>query len=288
MVRPDARRDADHLLCAGHLQVQVDVERFANQLNVAVLDMPPILAQVHGDLVCATEHGRVGRCDDFRKLLSTCLPQGGHVIDVDAESDHAGRIAARIPRGGERPPDERGASNMRIAAGRFKGRRLPEATGARPVGGRLKTSLFSLIEGDLQGARVLDLCAGVGGMGLEALSRGAGELVLVEHDPLAAEALRTWIEAIGCQDEARVLEGDAFGPLPAGTGFDIVFLDPPFPLWRGREPRELLEAACAHLVSDGLAVLKTPRQVEIEGDSRIQLLRRKVVGDAAYGVFLRL
>ena len=125
-------------------------------------------------------------------------------------------------------------------------------------------------------------------MGLEALSRGARELVLVERDPLAAEALRAWIESTGCQDGARVLEGDAFGPLPAGPGFDVVFLDPPFALWREREPRELLEAACAHLVSDGLAVLKTPRQVEIEGDSDIRLLRRKVVGDAAYAVFLRL
>ena len=177
---------------------------------------------------------------------------------------------------------------MRIGAGRFKGRRLPDVGGARPVGGRLKTSLFSLLEADLEGARVLDLFAGVGGLGLEALSRGAQEVVLVERDAAAAEALRVWIRAVGVEEEARVLEGDALGPLPAGPGFDVAFLDPPFSLWDERPVDELLAGALAQLVPEGLLVLKLPRRVRIPADSGRRLLRRKEVGDAAYAVFLRL
>ena len=177
---------------------------------------------------------------------------------------------------------------MRIGAGRFKGRRLPEAVGARPVGGRLKTSLFSLLEGDLEDVRVLDLFAGVGGFGLEALSRGAREVWLVERDPAAAEALRQWAARAGEADAVRVLEGDALGPLPAGPGFDVVFLDPPFELWDQRTPEALVEIALQHLVSEGLLVVKWPRRVQIRDDSGRQLLRAKQVGDAAYAVFLRL
>lgn len=182
---------------------------------------------------------------------------------------------------------------MRIGAGRFKGRRLPEATGARPVGGRLKTSLFSVLEADLEGARVLDLCAGVGGLGLEALSRGAAEVVLVERDAGAAAALRGWIEKAGCGDEVRVLEADALGPPTAAEPFDIVFLDPPFAIWEsvvweGGAEENPLARALQSTRPDGLLVLKLPRWLHVPEKSDRRLLVRKVVGDAAYAVFLRL
>jgi 16S rRNA (guanine966-N2)-methyltransferase len=177
---------------------------------------------------------------------------------------------------------------VHIAAGRYKGRRLPAALGARPVGGRLKTSLFSVLEADLEGASVLDLCAGVGGLGLEALSRGARSLLLVERDPAAAAALRAWIEQVGCGDLASVREGDALAGPPATERFEVVFFDPPFEAWQVEEPAVLLDRALEAVDENGLLVCKLPASVRIPEDSARRLLRRKTVGAAAYAVFLRL
>ena len=177
---------------------------------------------------------------------------------------------------------------MRIAAGRFKGRRLPEAVDARPVGGRLKTSLFSMLAADLEGARVLDLCAGVGGLGLEALSRGAASVVLVEQSPPAAAALQAWIARVGCAAEARVVRGDALGAPPVEERFDIVFLDPPFEVWAAGEPGEIVSRALESVLAGGLLVEKLPAKTVIPDEPARRPLRRRTVGEAAGAVFLRL
>jgi len=163
---------------------------------------------------------------------------------------------------------------VRIAGGQFKGRQLPDAGDARPVGARLKDSLFSVIEGDLAGARVLDLCAGVGGLGLEALSRGAESVLLVERDPAAVAALVAWIDRADCREQARVMRGDALGGPPSKERFDIVFLDPPFEAWDDEEPVALLGRAMDSADKKGLLVVKTPAEVQIPDDSRWRLLRR--------------
>jgi len=176
---------------------------------------------------------------------------------------------------------------MRIGAGRFKGRRLPAVREARPVGGRLKTSLFSVLAPRLPGARVLDLFAGVGGLGLEALSRGAAHVLLVEKDRRAAAALEAWLAEIADPGTGRVLCADVLRlAVPPGP-FDLVFLDPPFALWAGPEAVPLIAAAVAPLAPDGRAVLKIPQRMDLPDDPRWTVTRRTAVASAAYVLLAR-
>ena len=176
---------------------------------------------------------------------------------------------------------------MRIHSGRLKGRQLPAARGARPIGGRLKTSLFSVITPYLQGARVLDLCAGVGGMGLEALSRGAAEVVLVDKDPRTCQALRGWIKKVDPRGGASVKRGDAAsGPLPEGP-FDVILLDPPFPAWAGPEAAKMVARAVDRLAPEGFLACKVPAKTDLPEDPRWEVIRRTAVASAAYALIAR-
>jgi 16S rRNA (guanine966-N2)-methyltransferase len=121
---------------------------------------------------------------------------------------------------------------MRIVAGAARGRRLvvPKGTDVRPTADRVKEALFSSLQSRLPGAHVLDLFAGSGALGLEALSRGAAQVTLVERARPALEALRRNVAAVGL-DGAAVVAADAAtalaGDLP-GAPFDLVLLDPPY------------------------------------------------------------
>ncbi|MBO0655251.1 MULTISPECIES: 16S rRNA (guanine(966)-N(2))-methyltransferase RsmD [Streptomyces] len=123
----------------------------------------------------------------------------------------------------------------RVIAGTAGGRRLavPPGTGTRPTSDRAREGLFSTWEsflGTLQGARVLDLYGGSGAVGLEALSRGAGHVLLVEADARAVRVIRDNVRAVGLPG-AEVRTGKAeqviTGAPPAGP-YDVVFLDPPY------------------------------------------------------------
>ena len=122
----------------------------------------------------------------------------------------------------------------RIVAGAAKGRRLAvPARGTRPTSDRAREALFSTLAGllDLDGARVLDLYAGTGAVGLEALSRGAGRVTFVESDRAAAAILQRNVEAVGLPG-ARIVTSSVEGYLAGGgdTPFDIAYLDPPYAL----------------------------------------------------------
>jgi 16S rRNA (guanine966-N2)-methyltransferase len=117
---------------------------------------------------------------------------------------------------------------VRVVAGEFKGRRLHAPRGARtrPTADRVREAIFSML-GDVSGARVLDLYAGSGALGIEALSRGAESAVFVERDPGALAALRRNLDAVGAGAEVR--RQDALRFLARGEGtFDLVFCDPPY------------------------------------------------------------
>ena len=117
---------------------------------------------------------------------------------------------------------------MRVVAGEFKGRRLvaPRGSRTRPTADRVREALFSML-GDVEGAEVLDLYAGSGALGIEALSRGAAGAVFVERDPKAVAAIERNLAAVGV--EARVERTDAQRFLARASGpYDLVFCDPPY------------------------------------------------------------
>jgi len=121
---------------------------------------------------------------------------------------------------------------VRIVGGRWRGTRLPvaDAEGLRPTPDRVRETLFNWLQPALPGVRVLDLFAGSGALGLEALSRGAREALLIERDPGLAEQLRRAVERLDAGASATVLQADALALLraPLHGRFDVVFLDPPF------------------------------------------------------------
>ena len=123
---------------------------------------------------------------------------------------------------------------MRIIAGAYKGRRLvtPRGDVTRPTADQVRIALMDTLMPWLPGARLLDLFAGAGGVGLEALSRGAAHATFVERDARAVAALRDNVATLGVAAAVRVVRDDvlrALGTLPRdGEGFSIVFLDPPY------------------------------------------------------------
>jgi 16S rRNA (guanine966-N2)-methyltransferase len=118
---------------------------------------------------------------------------------------------------------------MRVIAGELGGRRLQTARGVatRPTAERVREALFSML-GELDGAVVLDLFAGSGALGIEALSRGAARATFVERSPQALAALRANVAALALTERSRILGGDALAALRGNDKYDLVFLDPPY------------------------------------------------------------
>ncbi len=157
---------------------------------------------------------------------------------------------------------------MRIIAGEFRGRRIdaPPGQDTRPMLDRVREAVFSSLGDRVDEAAVLDLFAGTGSLGLEALSRGARSALLVERDARALRHLEANVAALAVEDRARVRRGDALRPTSWGAPeerFDLIFLDPPYPLVRESRGRASLLAALEELARERLAdegtiVLHTP------------------------------
>ena len=126
---------------------------------------------------------------------------------------------------------------MRIVAGKFRGRAIaaPEHDGLRPTSDRVRESVFNILshgvaDFELAGMRVIDLFAGTGALGLEAMSRGAGYCLFVEDNADARALIRTNVEAFGLTGETRIFRRDATDLGPAGNmdRYGLAFLDPPY------------------------------------------------------------
>ena len=119
---------------------------------------------------------------------------------------------------------------MRVIAGEAKGRRLavPEGGGTRAATDRIRETLFGILEPFIGGVEVLDLFAGAGTLGIEALSRGAAHATFVERAPRAIAALRKNLETTGFSGRATVIRADAVAFLSGPVRADIAFCDPPF------------------------------------------------------------
>jgi 16S rRNA (guanine966-N2)-methyltransferase len=152
---------------------------------------------------------------------------------------------------------------MRVVAGEFMGRRLHAPRGARtrPTADRVREALFSML-GDVSGARVLDLYAGSGALGIEALSRGAASAVFVERDRRALAALRRNLAVVGAEAAVRPQDVARFLARPEGM-FDLVFCDPPY----DDGPR-----AAAQLAEALPAIAHENARIVTESDKRNPLL----------------
>ncbi|MCA8989271.1 MAG: 16S rRNA (guanine(966)-N(2))-methyltransferase RsmD [Planctomycetaceae bacterium] len=169
---------------------------------------------------------------------------------------------------------------MRIIAGELKGRRLKTNPGmtTRPLLDRVKQMLFDRIEADLGEAHVLDIFAGTGNLGFEALSRGASTCVFIEQDRKAHQLLKENTAHLGIEDRVLCWRTDALSCSyrPKGVEsffpFDVVFFDPPYPLVESMTgPNNPLQKALARLASDevtaaeiALLIVRLPKRGSIE------------------------
>src|SRR4051795_2609374 len=183
---------------------------------------------------------------------------------------------------------------MRVVGGRLKGRTLvsPASRDIRPTTDRLRESLFNILVhayGDpISAARVLDLFAGTGALGIEAISRGAGFALFVDSGAEARALLRNNVEALGLGGVTKVYRRDAtdLGPAYPMAPFSLVFLDPPYRM-------KLAEKALVSLRDGGwltpgaLAVVEEAKAAEFSAPEGFDELERRVYDDTEF-VFLRI
>jgi pantetheine-phosphate adenylyltransferase len=181
---------------------------------------------------------------------------------------------------------------MRVIAGAAKGRRLRALRGrsVRPTADRVKEALFSMLGSrfDLDGAKVLDLFAGTGGLGIEALSRGAARAVFVERDPEARRVLSANLAACGFVERARIITRPVQRGVAelagAGERFDGVFIDPPY--GQGLADAALLQLAEAGLIPGGwVAVEHHVDDALAEAYGRLRLTAARRYGKTAVALF---
>jgi 16S rRNA (guanine966-N2)-methyltransferase len=171
---------------------------------------------------------------------------------------------------------------MRVIAGRFGGRRLiaPRGSGTRPTADRVREALFSML-GPIEGAHVLDLFAGTGALGIEALSRGAAAAVFVERDRDALSALDANLAALGLQQaagaQAQVRSRDALAALADalahGERYDLVFVDPPYAQAQALGPR-LAQDLPSLLAPGGTVVVEADRRAPLAIELPVRRQRR--------------
>jgi 16S rRNA (guanine966-N2)-methyltransferase len=175
---------------------------------------------------------------------------------------------------------------MRIVGGRLKGRALngPRGDGVRPTSDRLRESLFNVLAhsyGDpVPGARVIDLFAGTGALGLEAVSRGAAFALLVDDGAQARALIRANVENLGLGGVTRIFRRDArrLGDAPPGPAYDLAFLDPPYD--RGlAEPALTSLARGGWLKPDALVVVEEAAAAMFEPAPGYELLERRDYGE---------
>ncbi len=192
------------------------------------------------------------------------------------------------------------ANQLRIIGGQWRGRKLSfaDGEGLRPTMDRVRETLFNWLQNEIAGARCLDLFSGSGALGLEALSRYAGEVVMIDKNPQAVRMIRRNLELLGA-DNAQIIQMDASsylnslcalpqaaeGSTPGSTPpqlFDIVFLDPPF-------NKQLVEPFCQLLDKADCLSDQAGIYIEIEKQTTLpdlpkgwEVVKSKTTGQLAY------
>ena len=177
---------------------------------------------------------------------------------------------------------------MRVVAGRFKGLALagPKGREIRPTADRLREALFNVLEHSyddpVSGARVLDLCAGTGALGIEALSRGARSAVFIDSSTEARGLIRRNLESVGIMGIARISKRDIahLGPARNQGGFTLAFIDPPYR--KGLGEAALISLIKGNWLAPGaLVVVEEDTGEELDSPSGFTLEERRQYGDSA-------
>ena len=179
---------------------------------------------------------------------------------------------------------------MRIIAGTLRGRRLkpPEWEGVRPTSDKLRETLFNIVAPRIDGARFLDVYAGTGAVGIEALSRGASHVTFVDRDRRATALIATTLAGCGVEQGYTIECGDAAAVLrrmPDTNAFDLVLLDPPYDADPEMIAHTLSEAG-RRTSASGLLVLERASRLEPLIPAGLERVRDVVSGDSAL-TFLR-
>jgi 16S rRNA (guanine966-N2)-methyltransferase len=187
-----------------------------------------------------------------------------------------------------RSPSRAAAGTVRIIGGRWRGTRLEvtDLTGLRPTGDRVRETLFNWLQPMLPGARVLDLFAGSGALGLEALSRGAASAVLVERDAKQAAVLRATAARLQGGAAVGVVQADALAWLHGqpDASFDLAFVDPPFDanFWGG-----VLPVLARKLSAQAWLYVEAPHDAEAAPPADWVLHRQGQTREVRYALYRR-
>ena len=156
-------------------------------------------------------------------------------------------------------------ASVRVIAGQYRGRKLfgPKTNAVRPTPDRVREALFNII-GELDGTRVLDLFCGTGAVGIEALSRGARQVVLVDKNISVA---RKNLNTIGLASRAKLHKADFRQAFLREEGkFDLIFVDPPYEMAQ-EIAEDILKFASTHLEPDGTLVFEHPKRTELSEEA---------------------
>jgi 16S rRNA (guanine966-N2)-methyltransferase len=176
-------------------------------------------------------------------------------------------------------------SRLRVSGGENRGRRLKAPRNIRPTQGMVKQAIFNMVGPSIEGASVLDLFAGSGALGIEALSRGAASVTFVDHQPRGLDILRQNLDVLGLKERAKVVRSDVVRWLEAspdaikGAGF--VFLDPPY-------DDVVLDRALKALdreVENATVLAEHSRRQELPQLSRLKVDRQRRYGDTLVTVY---
>lgn len=185
-------------------------------------------------------------------------------------------------------PNEKHTNSVRIIGGKCRGRKVqfPDLPGLRPTPDRVRETLFNWLMHDVQDSKILDLFAGSGALGLEALSRGAKTVVFVEREKDAALSIGKHLEQFGMPSSSYELHHrDALDYLShrrsAGESFDLIFLDPPF--GQGLLAK-FLPLCLAHLSATGQIYLEQEASLDKASylPAGVTVLKEKTAGDVTY------
>jgi 16S rRNA (guanine966-N2)-methyltransferase len=203
-------------------------------------------------------------------------------LNIGSSMPENARMVPPASRSSAKPARHAAAGTVRIIGGRLRGSKLPVADldGLRPSSDRVRETLFNWLQHDLHGARVLDLFAGSGALGIEAVSRGAQLAVLLERAPTACVALRQSVQRLGIAAHIELRCADALSPaaLQADERFDGAFIDPPFAagLWQAAVDRvlpQLAPRAWLYLESAADAAVLLPADWQLHREGRTREVR---------------